>query len=109
MNIDLKQMVFGGLFGIIVVVICLIGITECQDESVIIDQSKEIELLKKEVETYKNQLDSIKIKHQYSIDSLITIKSKIHVTYMQTAEDFSDRVIVCDDDIISYISSQIQD
>lgn len=102
-------MVLGILFGIFVATFSLIGATQCQDKNTIVDKSEEIESLKKEVETYKQQLDSLNIQHQCSIDSLTVIKSKIHIKYVQTAEDFSDRFIVCDDDILSYISSQIQD
>ena len=109
MNIDLRQMVIGLWFGIFVAIFSLIGATQCQDKNTIDNKSEEIESLKKEVETYKQQLDSINIQHQCSIDSLTAIKSKIHIKYVQTAEDFSDRFIVCDDDILSYISSQIQD
>ena len=69
----------------------------------------EIEKLNEEVLRYKIEKDSIIQVHNRTIEGLQSLKHKINVTYQQTAEDFSDIVIVCDDDILKYIASQIQD
>lgn len=106
---DLRNMVIGILIGILLLLFTLIGITQCTDKNTIKDQSVEIESLKQEVLKYQIENDSIIQAHNKTIEGLQSLKHKINVTYQQTAEDFSDIVIVCDDDILKYIASQIQD
>lgn len=106
---DLRQMVIGILIGTFIVLFSLIGATQCIDRNTIEDQSKEIESLRKEVETYKFKLDSTKSYYNKHIDSLVQSKNKTIVIYEQVEKDFSDHRIVSDDSILVYIASQIQD
>ena len=106
---DLRTMVIGILIGTLIVLFSLIGATQCTDRNTIEDQSKEIESLRKEVETYKFKLDSTKSYYNKHIDSLVQSKNKTIVIYEQVEKDFSDHRIVSDDSILVYIASQIQD
>lgn len=106
---DLRQIVVGILIGTFIVLFSLIGATQCNDRNTIEDQSKEIESLRKEVETYKFKLDSTKSYYNKHIDSLVQSKNKTIVVYEQVEKDFSDHRIVSDDSILVYIASQIQD
>lgn len=106
---DLRTMVIGIFIGMLIIAISLIGSTQCTDRNTIEDQSKEIESLRKEVETYKFKLDSTKSYYNKHIDSLVQSKDKTIVIYEQVEKDFSDHRIISDDSILVYIASQIQD
>lgn len=106
---DLKQVVIGIFIGMLIIAISLIANIQCTDRDIIEDQSKEIESLRKKVETYKFKLDSTKSYYNKHIDSLVQSKNKTIVIYEQVEKDFSDHRIVSDDSILVYIASQIQD